>query len=65
MRLLMLFIAGCSSVYTGVVVSKNEYTQTARVKVNQGHYIWINVDTDLIEVGDTIKVDNKNFKMIQ
>lgn len=65
MKWLLLFLTGCSNIYTGVVVSESPFSRTARVKIDEGHYVWINVDTDLIEVGDTVKVDKDNFRLVQ
>jgi hypothetical protein len=64
MRYLLILFASCST-YQGIIVSEDEFTQTARCKVSDSHYIWVTIDTDSFEVGDTIYIDKTNLRVLR
>lgn len=62
--LIILFLTTCN-VYQGMILSKDTFNQTARCKVDDSHYVWIKLDTDSFEVGDTIYIDKTTLRVLR
>jgi hypothetical protein len=65
MRYLIFILLSTCSTYQGVITSEDDFNQVARCKINDYYYIWVRLDTDSFEIGDTILIEKQTLKIIR
>jgi hypothetical protein len=65
MRYLIFILLSTCSTYQGVITSEDDFNQVARCKINDYYYIWVRLDTDSFEVGDTIYINKTDLRVLR
>jgi hypothetical protein len=65
MRYLIFILLSTCSTYQGVITSEDDFNQVARCKINDYYYIWVRLDTDSFEIGDTIYINKTDLRVLR
>jgi hypothetical protein len=46
-------------------MSDDDFNQVARCKINDYYYVWVRLDTDSFEIGDTIYINKTDLRVLR
>jgi hypothetical protein len=65
MKYLILTLLATCNIHQGVIMSEDDFNQVARCKINDYYYIWVRLDTDSFEIGDTVMIEKQSLRVIK
>ena len=65
MKYLLLTLLTTCNIYQGVITSEDDFNQIAKCKVKDYYYVWVRLDTDSFEIGDTVLINKQSLELVR
>ena len=46
-------------------MSEDDFNQIAKCKINDYYYVWVKLDTDSFEIGDTVLINKQSLELVR